>query len=437
MPEEVVQIIDSLHREGFEGYAVGGCVRDMVLGVEPKDWDIATDAKPWEVKEIFAETIDTGIKHGTVTVVINGKKFEVTTYRSDGRYSDNRHPDNVEFTPSLEEDLCRRDFTMNAIAYNHIRGFFDPLNGKRDIKRKTIRAVGIPDIRFREDALRMLRAVRFSAEKDFSIDKGTADSIAKNSSLIKNVSWERIRDELNRLLVSPNPLKFILLRDTGLLQHIMPEFEILFHVEQNNPHHVYNVGIHTLYAMANIENDLVLRWTMLLHDIGKPSTKTTDGYGVDHFYGHPEKSEEIARIILSRLKFDNKTLKEILHLIRHHDRNIGTNENSVRKAVAVIGEHLFEKYLKIREADISAQSPDFYESSMAKLKKVTQIYNEIKDESCFSLKGLKVNGDDLIAAGFRQGKEIGVVLNRLMEIVLENPSLNNRETLLEIARELI
>ncbi|MGI6776979.1 MAG: CCA tRNA nucleotidyltransferase [Acetivibrionales bacterium] len=436
IPEECLHIIGALNCRGFEAFVVGGCVRDALLGIGQKDWDITTDAKPGEIKSLFENTVDTGIKHGTVTVIINNKSFELTTYRVDGRYLDNRHPDKVRFTSSLEEDLSRRDFTINAIAYSPDKGFVDPFGGIEDIRNRIIRAVGEPDRRFSEDALRMMRAVRFSAEKGFTVDEKTLISIKHNSSLIKNISRERIRDELDKILLSEHPFKFILLRDTNLLQYILPEFELCFHTEQNNPYHIYNVGVHTLHATAAIERKRDLRWTMLLHDIGKPASKTTDEKGIDHFYGHQKKSVEIAESILTRLRFDKNSMGRVLRLIKFHDRDIDTSEKSVRKAVATVGEDIFYQLLKVKEADKRGQNPEYFDSGMEKLNKIKRIYNQIKEKGqCLSIQELAVSGDDLIDTGLKQGRRIGYILNRLMDMVIEDPSLNDKEKLLCIVRD--
>jgi tRNA nucleotidyltransferase (CCA-adding enzyme) len=436
--KEVKLIIDKLNAEGFEAYIVGGCVRDCIVGRQPEDWDITTNARPDEIKALFNKTIDTGIKHGTVTIVVNGGSYEVTTYRIDGEYADNRHPNSVKFTSSLREDLSRRDFTINAIAYHPSEGFIDPFGGMQDIERKMIRAVGDASARFREDALRMLRAVRFSAQLAFSIDDKAIQAIQESSRLIKNVSIERIRNELTKILVSPCPMRFIMLRDTHILQHILPEFEVCFHTVQNHPYHIYNVAIHTLNAVSCIEPDMILRWAMLLHDIGKPLTKTVDEQNIGHFYGHPEKSVKLAEIILKRLRFDNKSTGRILRLVKHHDRRIESTYKSVRKAAAAVGEDIFLDLLKIQAADKKAQNPEYLYERLAKLKEVKEIFYQIRDRhECLGIKNLAVNGNDLINIGFAEGKQISIVLNKLLKRVLENPELNDKEKLLEISRELL
>ncbi len=437
IPDEVLFIIGKLNSTGYKAYIVGGCVRDGIMGRVPQDWDICTSSLPDETMSIFDKAIDTGAKHGTVTVVVNGKGYEVTTFRLDGVYRDNRRPERVDFTSSIEEDLGRRDFTINAMAYHPVEGFIDPYKGTCDIKKKLIRAVGNPEKRFLEDALRMLRAVRFSAQLDFSIDPATFQSIKSCCRLITNISYERIRDELTKILVSSNPMNFSLLKETGLLHHILPEFELCYDIRQNHPYHLFNVALHSLYSVSNIENVPVLRWAMLLHDLGKSRTKTTDEKNIDHFYGHPQVSTGMAKDILNRLRFDNKNSELICRLIRFHDRSIETNHKAVRRALNVIGEDIFEYLLKVKEADKKAQNPEYLEEGLSYLNVIKSIYLDIKQkQQCTSLKDLAVDGKDLINLGLRQGKEIGEVLQKLLKSVIENPELNEKEKLLELARRI-
>ncbi|HEX3028411.1 MAG TPA: CCA tRNA nucleotidyltransferase [Clostridia bacterium] len=437
IPIEVETILNKLNSSHFEAYIVGGCVRDSILGKEPKDWDISTSAQPSDVKRIFEKTVDTGIKHGTVTVVLNGNNFEVTTYRIDGSYSDNRRPDKVEFTSSLQEDLSRRDFTMNAIAYHPSSGLIDFYNGSEDIRNGIIKSVGGPDKRFNEDALRMMRAIRFSAQLGFDVDPEVLKSISFNHSLINNVSNERIRDELTKILVSDHPDRMEQLHDTGLLKHIMPEFDACFNMNQDNPHHIYDVAQHTLKATGSIENTAILRWTMLLHDIGKTLTKTIDNEGIGHFYGHPTQSERIAKIILNRLRFDKKSIDIISKLVKYHDRSVEPNGKAVRRAIHSVGEDIFENLLKVKEADSRAQNPVYLEENLNILKDIRRIYDDIKhNQECLNLNKLAVNGNDLKALGMEPGKKMGQTLNLLMEMALDDPGLNNREDLLRLAEKI-
>ena len=314
LPAKVARILNTLGEHGYEAYAVGGCVRDSLLGRMPQDWDITTSARPEQVKALFRHTIDTGIQHGTVTVMLDHEGFEVTTYRIDGEYEDARHPKEVAFTANLLEDLKRRDFTINAMAYNEVTGLVDAFDGIGDLERGVIRCVGNAMERFSEDALRMLRAVRFAAQLGFSIERETQEAIAGLAGNIKKVSAERIQVELVKLLTSPNPGELKVAYRTGLTAVFLPEFDMMMETPQNNPHHCYSVGEHTLKAIEAVPADKVLRLTMLLHDIAKPACKTTDKKGVDHFYGHPVRGSEMARGILRRLKFDNDTTDRVCRL---------------------------------------------------------------------------------------------------------------------------
>lgn len=436
LPHKVQYILDTLQKQGHQAFVVGGCVRDSILGKTPMDWDIATDALPEKVKLLFAKTIDTGIKHGTVTIMLEGESFEVTTCRIDGEYLDFRKPARVCFTSSIVADLSRRDFTVNAMAYNPSEGIIDPFGGIEDIEGGIIRTVGDTDKRFSEDALRMLRAVRFSAQLGFSISESTLQSIERNSRLMKKISAERIRDELTKILLSDNPLCFSLLMKTKLIKYTLPEFEPCFLTVQNNPYHAYDVAAHTLHAVANIEKDRVLRWTMLFHDIGKPGTKTTDEKGIDHFYNHQLLSVDISRAAMLRLRFDKKSMDKILVLVKYHDMSIRTDYRSVRKAMRRVGEDLFEEHLKVIEADKNAQNPKLLGERKAKFQKLWEIYKDIRTEGqCTSLKTLAVNGYDLIAAGIKPGKEIKQLLNFLLEKVIEEPELNTKDKLLDLLRQ--
>jgi len=435
VPENVRHIMDVLRENGHQAYIVGGCIRDCMTGSEPGDWDIATDALPQRVKQLFSRTADTGIKHGTVTVLLDGTGYEVTTYRVDGEYHDFRKPESVSFTSSIAEDLSRRDFTVNAMAYNPAEGLIDLFGGMEDINARIIRTVGDPDKRFSEDALRMLRAVRFSAQLGFAIEKSTLASIINNHQLIENISAERIRDELTKILLSDNPLCFSLLRDTQLIGYTLPEFEPCFRTKQNNPYHAYNVAEHTLRSVSNIEKNKVLRWAMLFHDIGKPGVRTTDEKGIDHFYNHQQLSVKLARTAMLRLRFDNRSMDRILLLVKCHDMHIKAEPRSVRKAMSRLGD-AFEDLLKVIEADKKAQSPSLLKERNEKFRELWEIYRDVREKSqCTSLKELAVGGDDLIALGIRPGKEIKELLNGLLEKVIEKPELNDRDILLKLLRQ--
>lgn len=431
LPEKVNTIIHVIQAAGFEAYAVGGCVRDSILGRVPDDWDITTSAKPEDIKKLFKRTIDTGIEHGTVTVMQDKEGFEVTTYRIDGEYEDSRHPKEVTFTPNLREDLRRRDFTINAMAYNDEVGLVDIFEGILDIEKKVIRCVGDAKERFTEDALRMMRAVRFSAQLGYSIDEGTKTAIKDLAPTLKKISAERIQVELIKLVTSNNPDFLRIAYETGITEVIFPEFDLCMNTEQNNPHHMYSVGEHTLKAMHYVEADKVLRLAMLFHDMGKPKTLTTDEKGIHHFYRHNEVSQEITRDVLKRLKFDNDTLHKVEKLVYYHDFRPALNEKSVRRFVMKIGKELFPMYLCVQRADVLAQSTYKQEEKLKNIETVKEIFEGILDrEECLSLKELAVTGKDLIDLGMKPGKEIGETLNGLLELVIENPECNTKEILL-------
>ena len=438
LPPKVKQIIDQFEENGFEAFAVGGCVRDSLLGANPYDWDITTNALPQEIKTIFKKTVDTGIKHGTVTVIEGADTYEVTTYRIDGEYEDNRRPNDVIFASKINLDLERRDFTINAMAYNESMGLIDLFGGIDDLNKKVIRCVGIPEERFKEDGLRMIRALRFSAVLGFEIEEKTKEAIIDCSSLIKNISGERIRIELSKTLMSNNPDRVKMLYELGLMEYVLPEFIPCIGLVQNNPYHAYNVDEHIYRSIENIDGKETLRWAMLLHDIGKGYSKTTDKKGVDHFGGHVEKSCDIGREILNRLKFDNKTKDSIIRLIKYHDYRVEPNKKAVRKALNTIGDELFEDYIRVQKADILSQNPNLIEERIKKLENIIEIYEEIiKDKECTKLKDLKITGRELLEIGFSQGKEIGIILNLLLESVIENPERNNEEWLLHKAKEVL
>lgn len=356
LPGKVKQIITELEAAGYEAYAVGGCVRDSILGKTPDDWDITTSASPMQTKAVFRRTIDTGIAHGTVTVMLDREGFEVTTYRIDGEYEDSRHPKEVTFTASLAEDLKRRDFTINAMAYNDRDGLVDLFGGMDDLEKRTVRCVGNARERFTEDALRMMRAVRFSAQLGFSIDTDTEHAIMELAPNLKNISSERIRTELVKLLMSPHPDEIRKAYDLGITAIVLPELDSAFETPQNNPHHMYTVGEHLMHCLMHTRADRCLRIAALLHDIGKPASKTTDTDGIDHFHGHVEIGEQMAGEILRRLKFDNDTITRVKTYIRHHDDQIDPNPRAVRRSAGRIGEDYFNGVLELKRADCLAQS---------------------------------------------------------------------------------
>lgn len=439
IPEKAQFIINTITEAGFEAYVVGGCVRDSLLGRIPQDWDITTSATPEQVKSLFRRTIDTGIRHGTVTVMLDKEGFEVTTYRIDGKYEDNRHPSEVTFTPSLEEDLKRRDFTINAMAYNENAGLVDLFGGINDMEKKLIRCVGDAKERFNEDALRILRAIRFSAQLGYTIEGQTRAAIQELAGNLSQISAERIQVELVKLLVSDHPDYLRDAYEMGVTKVILPEFDVMMETPQNHPHHQYNVGEHTLHTLLEVEADKELRLTMLFHDMGKPATLVKDEEGITHFYGHPAVSEKMAEEILRRLKFDNDTIHKVCHLVKYHDYGNGLTPRMqvVRRAVNKIGEDVFPRFLQVKRADVLAQSMYMRKEKLESIEDWRKLYEEVlARRQCTSLKSLAVTGADLIAAGRKPGKEIGTILNALLEWVLEHPEDNQKEFLLEKAKEL-
>lgn len=448
IPEKVEYILNVLLDNGYEAYAVGGCVRDVLLGRVPGDWDITTSAKPEQVKQLFRRTIDTGIQHGTVTVMLDKEGFEVTTYRIDGEYEDSRHPKSVEFTTNLVEDLKRRDFTINAMAYNHVTGIVDEFNGMEDLKRKRIVCVGNPEERFGEDALRMLRAIRFSGQLGFDIESNTKRAIKTLAPTIRNISAERIRVELDKLFCAKYADRFFVAYETGLTDYILPEFNVMMKTEQNNPNHKECVGRHCMNALLAFHNKIAtqecyqkfnyphklysaLSWAILFHDVGKPAMKTVDEEGIDHFYGHDEEGSKIIRTILKRLKFDNYTVDTVTHLIRWHDYRYEHTPKAIRRALNKIGGDYIFPLLFVQYSDVLAQSEFNQEEKLLRLDEAKKLIEErLEKKEAFTIKDLAVNGNDLIQAGIKPGKEIGVVLNYLLEQVLEEPERNNKDFLL-------
>lgn len=432
LPEKVSRILSVLSGAGYEAYAVGGCVRDAILGREPEDWDITTNARPEEVKSLFRRTVDTGIAHGTVTVMLGSDGFEVTTYRQDGDYSDHRHPDAVVFTASLEEDLKRRDFTINAMAYRPETGLVDLFGGREDLEKRIIRCVGDPRERFDEDALRIMRALRFSAQLGFAIAPETREAIREFAPRLQLISRERIRVELVKLLVSPHPDRLLDLAECGITAEIFPLWDTMLATEQNSAFHLYSVGIHTLKVVENVPAEPVLRLAALLHDCGKPACKTTDIGSRNHFHGHAELGATIAEEFLKELRFDNKTINDVVKLVKVHDDRFPPKRKNVRREMNRVGTELFPSFLKLVLADTLAKSNYALEETMHNYTLVCRLYEQITAAGDpITLKDLAVKGSDLIAAGMKPGPEMGEVLSRMLDDVLENPEHNQKEYLIE------
>ena len=438
LPADVQNIISVLESNGHEAYAVGGCVRDCILGKVPHDWDITTSALPEQVKALFSRTFDTGIEHGTVTVLMHGEGYEVTTYRVDGKYEDGRHPKEVTFTASLEEDLKRRDFTINAMAYNDTKGLVDLFGGKSDLDSGIIRAVGNPTERFTEDALRMLRALRFSAQLGFEIEKDTYDAIKTLAPTLERISAERIQVEMVKLVTSDHPERIRDVYETGLTKVFFPEFDTMMECEQVNKHHQYSVGEHTIVSMGLVEPDKVLRLTMMLHDVAKPVCKTTDEKGQNHFKLHPIEGEKIAKTVLRRLKFDNDTTDKVCNLVRNHDDRPEISPRNIRRMIIRVGQDNFDNLLAVKRADTLAQSMYHREEKLQYIADLKAAFDEVVAAGdCLSIKDLQINGKDLLDMGVPQGQRIGEVLKSIFDQVVEDPELNQRETLLNMARVMI
>lgn len=438
MPKNVDTAINLLQSAGFEAYAVGGCVRDSLLGKTPNDWDITTSAKPEDMKSVFAEfhCIDTGIKHGTVTVVIDGEPLEITTFRLDGEYEDNRHPKSVTFTSNLGADLGRRDFTVNAMAYSKMTGTVDLFGGQNDLKNRIIRCVGDPDRRFNEDALRILRALRFASALDFEIEEKTAQSLLKNRALLGNISEERIAKELLKLVCGKGA-KRILTDFAPVLFEILPELQPMYKNSHDNPHHCYDIYEHTLIAVESIDPEPTLRFAMLLHDCGKPAVKKFDENGVAHFYGHQRISAEISAQILARLKVSNKFRDEILFLVSNHDRwELYENTEKMPRYLSKFGLDGVLNLLKVMRADVLAQSPEY----RYRLDQIADAEETAKNlaaqKPCLSLSELQINGRTLMDIGIPQGRKLGAVLAQLLDEVIDGVTKNTQEALTTRAREI-
>ena len=438
MPKNVDTAINLLQSAGFEAYAVGGCVRDSLLGKTPNDWDITTSAKPEDMKSVFADfhCIDTGIKHGTVTVVIDGEPLEITTFRLDGEYEDNRHPKSVTFTSNLGADLGRRDFTVNAMAYSKKTGTVDLFGGQNDLKNKIIRCVGDPDRRFNEDALRILRALRFASALNFEIEEKTAQSLLKNRALLGNISEERIAKELLKLVCGKGA-KRILTDFAPVLFEILPELQPMYKNSHDNPHHCYDIYEHTLIAVESIDPEPTLRFAMLLHDCGKPAVKKFDENGVAHFYGHQRISAEISAQILARLKVSNKFRDEILFLVSNHDRwELYENTEKMPRYLSKFGLDGVLNLLKVMRADVLAQSPEY----RYRLDQIADAEETAKNlaaqKPCLSLSELQINGRTLMDIGIPQGRKLGAVLAQLLDEVIDGVTKNTQEALTTRAREI-
>lgn len=432
MPYEVKLALNILNENNFDAYIVGGCVRDSILGIEPEDWDITTSAIPSQIIECFKnyKIIETGLKHGTVTVIINKISLEITTYRIDGEYKDNRRPNSVEFTNNIELDLERRDFTINAMAYNDKSGLLDFFRGTTDIELKEIKCVGNPDNRFKEDGLRILRALRFASVLGFEIEINTSNSIHKNKELLKNISAERLATEFNKLITGMNFIK-ILSEYCDVISVFIPELIYIVEFNHRNDFYGNNLWQNTLASMANVPNDLTLRLAMLFHDIGKQESMADDKINKRTFTSYSKISSEIASNVLCRLKYDKSTTEMVKTLILYHDEEIQPTMKNVKRWLNKLGESILKKLLEVKKANIKSKKHIYEEDRLNIINQVEFILGEILSKNlCFALKDLAVNGEDLINIGINKGKKIGEILNELLSMVIDEELENEREKLL-------
>ena len=481
IPPALSGLLGRLREAGHEAYAVGGCVRDALLGRTPEDWDVTTSARPEEVKALFRRTVDTGIRHGTVTVLMRERRqqdadvqekdgrqqkdaaqdkdaakperggdgrlvsYEVTTFRVDGDYRDGRHPESVSFAASLEEDLKRRDFTINAMAYSGETGLVDLYHGVEDLEKGLIRAVGDPEERFREDALRMLRAVRFSAQLGFGIEEKTAQAVKDLSGRLSMISAERIQTELKKIMACERPEGIRAAFELGLTAVFLPEFDLCMETDQNTPHHAYTVGEHTLKTLEALHEIPLsdpdrpeIALALLFHDIGKPGAKTTEQDGLDHFKGHASLGARMTAEILRRLKFDNKTISLTSKLVENHEFRTPLTDRAVRRLMARTGDENMDMLLKLRKCDILGQSDYLREEKLKGLWELREQVAKIRaNRDALKISDLKIGGKELKEIGISEGPVFGQILKTLLEEVLAEPSLNERETLLERVRQML
>lgn len=441
LPNSVVKIIDNLERSGHEAYGVGGCIRDCLMGKEPQDWDICTSALPEEVMELFESfnLVKAGLKHGTVGVVMDGEIFEITTYRVDGEYEDCRRPKEVTFTPSLREDLARRDFTINAMAYNPRQGLIDYCGGIQDLKNRRLRCVGDPKKRFSEDALRIFRALRFASVLGFDIEKGTERGMFECRDRLNNIAKERINGEFSKLILGESCVK-VLRENVSVIGTAIPELIDMVGFQQNTVHHSYDVWEHSLKALENIMNldgsdDLILRLAMIFHDVGKPRCYVTDKLGAGHFYGHGEVGEDMVRDILNRLRYPKDTISAVAELVKYHDTPM-PEKRAMKRWMSRLSQEQMERLIKIKYSDLMAQSEYLREEKLAKWRRGAELFREILEEQCcLSLKSLEINGRDLMYAGISEGREIGEILNKLLNMVINEEIENEKSELLKFVKQ--
>ena len=434
LPDSIAQILNALEKAGFAAYVVGGCVRDACLGLEPQDYDLCTSALPEQTEAVFRDRklVLAGKKHGTVGVVTDSGVVEITTFRTEGSYRDNRHPDWVRFVADVESDLARRDFTVNAMAYSPTRGYADPFGGREDLKNGILRAVGDPEKRFQEDSLRILRGVRFAVRYGLKVDPTTEKAMFSQAHLMDNLARERVFEELCKLL--PLVTAEDLIRFAPILAAVIPELQPMIGFDQRSPHHGYDIYTHTAHVVAGTPADLTLRWTALLHDVGKVPTFTIDESGRGHFYGHADKGAEMAAEILHRLKAPTALRQQVVLLIGNHMAQLQPEKKSLRRQIGRLGQETVYQILSLQQADNSNKGTA-KSGENEKYVQILDILEEIRSEDgCFSLKDLAVNGHDLIKIGFT-GRTIGLMLNWLLEQVMEETLPNERSVLLAWAQQ--
>lgn len=426
------KIINILEANGYEAYAVGGCVRDTIMGKTPNDWDITTNCLPEDIVHCFegVRIIETGLKHGTVTLLIDDETFEVTTYRKDGAYTDNRHPDSVTFVTDLESDLSRRDFTVNAMAYNPRIGLVDLFGGREDIENKCIRCVGEANKRFGEDALRILRALRFASVLNFTINEDTSRAIYELKDNLSNISKERINCEFTKLLTGKRNVD-IIREYFDVICVFIPEMADMRGFKQHNSWHIYDVLEHTLVALSHANNDIIVRLALLLHDIAKPRMFTMDENGIGHFHGHPAVSADMAREILNRLRYDKNTISTVVRLIKDHDNRFPPNIKSVKRMMTKLGEENMRRLISIQLADSSAQNPERSAQRLRDIQDASKLIDIIvTQQQAYSINQLAVNGKDLIEMGIKPGPRLGEILEELLQLVIDDKLENTRDSLI-------
>lgn len=441
IPPAAAVILRRLEKAGHEAWAVGGCVRDCLLGLVPQDWDICTSALPEEVIVALhgCKTIPTGIQHGTVTVLLEGTGWEVTTYRADGDYSDHRRPDRVQFLGRVEEDLARRDFTVNAMAWHPVRGLLDPMGGQKDLADRVLRCVGDPNRRFEEDALRILRGVRFAAWYGLAVHPDTAAAIHRDVISLAAVAPERCFAELRRLLCAPGESLEPILCEFWDVLTTLPGLGYLAQMagyDQQNPHHHLDLRDHTIRAVVTVEPEERLRLAALLHDGGKPSCRTVDKKGIAHYYGHPAKGAKLAEEALAALRCPGKLRRQVVELVELHDLWVPPTAATARRWLGRLGEERLRDLLELERADTLAHAPDCQPPRLERLERWGELLEEVlAEESCFSLRDLAVRGEDILALGIPAGPKVGETLRFLLEQVVEGKLENRRETLLQAAVE--